>query len=154
MTFLQKEKDKQGNDIDIHLVNSINMTPVVPFFLRHYSELMVNGHSYPSFDWDKVSDHYGAIYAEQDGKILGHIVFSREHVRKEGYLWIVLSAVENDYRGRGIYTILHKYFEAHAKELGCWAIASYVHKNNEVRLASAAKVGMAPVLYFMGKRLK
>jgi GNAT superfamily N-acetyltransferase len=152
--LLSTEKDKLGNNINIYLIDSINMSPIIPFFLRHYSELMINGHSYPSIEWDKVTEHYGAIYAEQDEKILGHIVFSREHIQKEGYLWIVLSAVEHECRGRGIYTMLHEYFESHAKKLGCWAIASFIHKNNAVRLASAAKVGMAPVFHFMGKRLK
>jgi GNAT superfamily N-acetyltransferase len=151
--LLSTEKDKLGNDINIFRIDSINMSPIVPFYLRHIADLIDNGFSYPTMDWPKIEEHYGAIYAEQDGRILGHIVFSREHVHKEGYLWIALSAVEQDLRGRGIYTMLHPHFEAHAKELGCWSIASYVHKNNKVRLASAEKVGMAPVFYFMGKRL-
>jgi GNAT superfamily N-acetyltransferase len=152
--LLSTKQDKLGNNVDIYRIDNINMSPLIPFYLRHMSELIENGFSYPTIEWDKIEEHYGAIYAEQDGKIIGHIVFSREHVNKEGYLWIALSAVEHDSRGKGIYTMLHPYFETHAKELGCWAIASYVHKNNAIRLASAAKVGMAPIFHFMGKKLK
>ena len=151
--FLKTEIDKSGNAIDIFRVDSINMTSVIPFYLKHYAELIESGFSYPSIKWDKINDQFGAIYAEQDGKILGHIVFSREYVKQEGYLWIELSAVEKECRGRGIYSILHPHFEQHAKDLGCWGIASYVHKDNVVRLSSAEKVGMKPVFHVMGKRL-
>lgn len=150
--FLKTETDKKGIGIDIFRVDNINMTPVLPFFLRALAELMDNNHGYPSLDPEDL-ENCGAIYAESNGKVLGHIVFNRKYISKEGYLWIQLSAVDPDCRGRGIYTILHKYFEDHAKELGCWAIASHVRVTNETRLISAEKVGMKPIFYFMGKKL-
>ena len=115
------------------------------------ASLMDSGFAYPTTHWNDGS--CGAVYAEQDGKILGHIVYSTDNVKKMGNLWIVLSAVDENCRGRGIYTLLHKHFEDTARELGCWAISSDVHKNNKVRLASCAKVGMAPVFHYMGKKL-
>ena len=82
--------------------------------------------------------------------ILGHIVYDTE---KPERLWITLSAVDEIYRGRGIYTILHKYFEQTAKEKGCKYISSYVHVNNLVRQKSAEKVGMQPRYHLMIKEI-
>jgi GNAT superfamily N-acetyltransferase len=110
--------------------------------------LIENGFGTPVTTWDDKA--CGAVYAEQDGKILGHIVYD---TRKPGHLWITLSAVDEECRGRGIYTILHQYFEQIAKEKNCKYISSYVHVKNLVRQKSADKVGMKPMFYMMVKKL-
>lgn len=145
------EKDKFGNDVLIMHSTSLAMSPFYTFFLRQMAALMDNGFGYPMTNWE--DDDCAGVYAtDESGKILGHIVY--EYIKEKGLLWIVLSAVEEDSRGRGIYTLMHKYFEQIAKDKGCWAISSHVHKNNKVRLASAKKVGMEPIFYWMGKKIK
>lgn len=144
------ETDKLGNEIIVMHSNSLSMSPVYTFFLRQMANLIDNEFGYPITSWE--DENCEAVYVtDKDGKVLGHIVY--EHQTDKNLLWIVLSAVDTVCRGRGIYTIMHKYFEQVAKERGCWAIASHVHKNNAVRLASAAKVGMVPVFHYMGKKL-
>jgi hypothetical protein len=145
--LLGQEQDNQNNSIQIFRVDSIAMSPVYTFFIRQMAELIDKGFGFPVTSWD---DSCGAVYAMQDNKILGHIVYDS---RKEGSLWITLSAVDESCRGRGIYTILHKYFEQTAREKKCWLISSHVHVKNSIRLKSAEKVGMKPVFYFMAKKL-
>ena len=64
-----------------------------------------------------------------------------------------MSAVDKDYRKRGIYTILHRYLEVVMPELGSKKIGSHVHINNNERYASCLKVGMQPIYYRMEKVL-
>ena len=152
ITKLGTEQDKHGNTVEVFRCEELGMSPIFPFFLRHYAQLVDKGHGYPVSSWN--DKRCGAIYAMRDNTILGHIVFDRDNPNAAGALWITLSAVEESQRGCGIYTIMHKYCEQTARELGCWAIASQVHVNNAVRLKSADAVGMKPIFYTMGKRLK
>lgn len=146
--FLSTELDKAGKEINIYRVDRIAMSPVYSFFLKQMAELIDNKHAYPLTSWD---DECAAVYAEENGNILGHIVYD---LKKKDILWIVLSAVDKDHRERGIYSILHKYLEQTAKEINYNFIASHIHVNNSVRLASAEKVGMKPVYYYMAKKIE
>lgn len=150
-TFLGTETDKQGNQINIFYTDAIAMTPVYVFFLKQMAKLMENGLTFPVTSW--VDQYLGAVYAEADGKIIGHIAYSTENVPSKKMLWIMLSATDDDCRGRGIYTILHRYFEDVAREKGCIAIASHIHKNNKIRLASAEKVGLNPMMHYVAKKI-
>lgn len=147
---LGKEKDKNGRDIEIIKSTTLSLSPIYTFFLREMADLIDQGLAFPQTSWqDKDCE---AVYAQFEGKILGHIVYSKEYLTKN-VLWISLSAVAKDERGLGIYSILHKYFEEIAKEYDCYAIASQVHKKNKIRLSSAEKVGMTPIFYYIGKKL-
>jgi len=146
--FLNKEQDSLGNEIEIFRIDEIGMSPIYTFFLRQMATLIENGFGTSTTSWDDKA--CGAVYAEQDGKILGHIVYD---TRRSGHLWITLSAVDEECRGRGIYTILHKYLEQTAKEKGCKYISSHVHIKNLIRKKSAEKVGMKPMFYLMVKKL-
>jgi GNAT superfamily N-acetyltransferase len=145
--FLSTELDKNGKAINIYRVDRIAMSPVYSFFLKQMAELIDNKHAYPMTTWD---DNCGAVYAEENGNVLGHIVYD---LQKKDILWITLSAVDKSHRGRGIYTILHNHLEQTAKEINYNVIASHIHVNNTVRLASAEKAGMKPIYYYMAKKV-
>jgi GNAT superfamily N-acetyltransferase len=151
-THLATTTDKLGNSIDILHTDKIGMSPIFTFFLRHMAELIDNKFAFPLTTW---TDNDSAVYAVQGDKILGHIVYSRGGLTgSENVLYITLSAVDPECRGRGIYTILHEHFENKARELGCSAISSHIHKNNHVRLKSAEKVGMRSIFQYMFKKIK
>jgi GNAT superfamily N-acetyltransferase len=143
------EHDNKGELLEIKKVDSIAHSPIYTFFLRQQADLMDSGYSYPSTSWE--DKNCGAIYAERQGKILGHIVYDNH--RYPGASWIVLSAVDQSHRNKGIYKILHDYFEKNAIYQGCWYIASHIHVKNSIRLKSAEKVGMVPTFYLMSKKL-
>lgn len=146
--FLNKETDKTGKKLDIFHVEKISYSPVYTFFIKHMAELIDSGHALAKTSWS--DDDCGAVYAEENGVVIGAIIYSRTFLKKK-CLWIELSAVKKDCRGRGIYTILHSYFEMVAKQLNCDSISSHVHKNNSVRLESAEKVGMKILFHQMVK---
>jgi hypothetical protein len=146
--FLNKEVDKSGSHINIMQVESIAHSPVYTFFIRHIAELIDSGHALAKTSWN--DDECGAVYAEKNGEILGAIIYSTAYLKKKS-LWIELSAVAKEHRKKGVYTILHPYFEMIAKGLNCDTISSRVHMNNTVRLKSAEKVGMKLLFYQMIK---
>ena len=145
--ILATELDKQNVSIDIKLANQIGNSPVMPFFLKNYAQLIDSGYAHPVMTGSNLCK---AIYATDNGQVVGHIVFEiLKDVFSTG--WIVFSCVDDGYRGRGIYNLMHKYYEAEVKKLGATKIASFVHVNNKPRLASCASVGMEPVFYRMEK---
>ena len=142
--------DKQGSTVTIKSASSIQDTPIVSFFMRNFSALIDRGWSHPVAPIIHINTK--AFYAEIDGKIVGHIVYN---ILEDAYktAWIVFSCVDEEYRGRGIYSILHEHFEGFVKESGSRKIASYVHVDNLPRQASCASVGMRPFYYRMEKPL-
>jgi hypothetical protein len=149
---LASEIDKQGNNLEVMHCDSITEVPeLYTFFLRQMADLIDSNMAYPMITWE---DSDGAVYITQDEQILGHIIYSiGGPSKREGMIWITLSAVDPECRSRGIYTIMHKYFEQIGKANGCTSMASMIHKRNTVRLKSAEKVGMIPVFNYMMKAL-
>jgi GNAT superfamily N-acetyltransferase len=148
-TNVIKETDKNGNSVLVKTIPRIGGSEIYSFFIRQMADLIDSGHSNPVTTW---TDNDGAVYVtDEDGRILGHIVY--QHHKEKAMLWITLSAVDEAYRGRGLYKILHKYLEKVAKHLECTTIQSTVHVNNDVRLASAKSVGLNPQFYLMCQQL-
>lgn len=148
-TLLAVETDKDAREIKIYHATDLILSEVYPFFLIQAANLMDSGFAWKTKFWDE--DVSSAIYAKHNDQIIGHIVY--QHLKKERSLWIVLSSVDPAQRGKGIYSILHNYYEARAKELHCLSLSSSVHKNNKVRLRSAAQVGLHPRFHSMMKKL-
>lgn len=144
---LAKEFDKLNEYVTIKFCNSLGGSEIIPFFLKNFSKLMDDGFSHYHFAGH---NKCRAVYAEIDGKIVGHIVFDLlDDVFKTA--WIVLSAIDLKYQRRGLYTLMHKHFEEQAKKLGAKKLASHVHVNNIARQLSCEKVGMKPIYYRMEK---
>jgi len=148
ITTLSIEKDKMGNEITIKKCDSLAHSPIYTAFLRNFAEIIDKGFAYPATSWK--DDECEAVYAELNEKIIGHIVYSK---LDGSTLFIELSSVDPQYRKNGIYTILHKHFENIAKEYGCDAISSFVHKTNNIRLESIKKFDLLPEYHFMAKKL-
>ena len=151
ITQLAIEKDKTGQDVVVKFANPIGGTPIISFYHRHYSVLIENGFTNPTFAATNLK-HKG-VYLEINGEMAGHIVFE---MLDDSYktLWITFSCVEDKFRRRGLYEIMHKHIEEYAKKQGSRKIASFVHVDNKVRQASCAKVGMTPYYYRMEKNLE
>jgi RimJ/RimL family protein N-acetyltransferase len=141
--------DKTGTPILIKHTNEIGWTPVLTFFMKNYTELIESGHGHPVFTANNTNS---AIYAEIDGKVVGHILYNilDDQIKTA---WIILSAVDKDYRQRGIYNLMHTQFEKVIKTAGSKKIASHVHVNNLARQASCESAGMKKVWYKMEKDL-
>lgn len=142
--------DKTGQEVHVKYVDKIGTGPVklVSFFFKHYHKLLEDGLGSP---WMSIHNGCHAVYVEIDGNVVGHIIF--DVIVNQDRTWIVLSAVDENYRGRGLYKIMHEEFENTTKKLGCSQITSFVHVNNTSRLKSAESVGFLPQFYRMYKQL-
>lgn len=140
--------DKTGQTVCIKFCDQMGIGPekLTSFFFRNMAELIENGYG---SSWPSYSAKSMAIYAEIDDVIVGHIVFNMNSELKQSF--IVLSAVDKNYRNRGIYKLMHYQYEKVSKNLGAKDIFSFVHVNNTDRLASAASVGLYPRFYKMYK---
>jgi len=147
--LLATEQDRNGTSVAIRHIDEIADSPVVSFFLKHLAKLIDNGFA---LQLVAGTNRHQAVYAEIDGVIVGHIVYEylEQPVRTA---WITLSAIDENYKRRGIYTMLHRHFELRIRAAGAKKIASSVHVNNLARQASCEKVGMVPIYYRMEKEL-
>lgn len=145
---IAKAKDKAGTELEIWDCVSLAMSPVASFYMRHMADLIDENHAHQLFTGGNNSS---AVYATLNGKVVGAIVY--EIHPSQRMLYILLSCVDNNYRGKGVYTALHPWLEKLAKDQGCDRIGSIVHVNNTVRQESCAKVGMVPEFIRMVKHL-
>lgn len=148
------EIDKSGATLTIKHSDTLSFSPAYTFFLRRYADLVDEGNGTPCTTW---KDHEAAIFwAENNQEIVGIFSYhtTPDKVEEMGILAINLTAVHPNYRGRGIHTILNKYFENRAIELGCTHVQATVSPKNTARLATAAKDGLKTYFNLMFKRVQ
>ncbi len=148
-SLLATEKDKLGIDVEIKFCPILGGSPSMTFFLTHFVKLLESGHTHPHVNG---GNRCKAVYASINDKIVGQITFEiLDDYSKT--TWINLSAIDPEYRRRGIYNLLHKHLESMMLQLGSRKLASNVHVDNTARQASCQKVGMKPVYYRMEKEI-
>lgn len=143
------ETSKFGEPLEVFKTNDISRSCMYSFFLRNKAEVIERKLAWSFQKWNDA--HSEAVYVKLSDRVIGHIVY--KYFPKTKNLFIVLSAVDPNMRGRGIYEILHKFYEQHAISLDCKCLSSYVHVKNESRLASAKKVDLMPTFLMMVKRI-
>jgi RimJ/RimL family protein N-acetyltransferase len=149
-TTLKREVDKLNCEVTIKFCDSLGGSPLIPLFMKNFSKLMEDGHSHYHFAGH---NRCKAIYAEIDGKIVGHVVFEvLDDVFKTA--WVILSVIDADYQRRGLYTMMHRHLEEQAKRLGAKKIASNVHVDNVAMKLSCEQLGRKPIYYRMEKDLE
>lgn len=145
------EPDSTGAIVTATYMEAIGGSRIVPVLMKNFVKLIEDGHA---GKWVTFNNKSKAVYIEIDNKIVGHIVYDHRSDDLFKTAWIILSWVDENYRRRGLYKILHKYFEKVLKETGSTKIASYVSVNNAARLASCESVGMIKHCYRMEKHLE
>lgn len=135
------EKDKVGIQVEIKYCPVLGGTENLTYFLKNFVNLLEKGHTQPHIMGGNRSK---AIYAVADGKIVGQLTFEiTDDFSKT--TWIILTTVDEQYRRRGIYSMLHKYLYKIMYKLGSHKVASHVHIDNKVIQASQIKMGFKQV---------
>ena len=139
--LIANEVDKQNCAVKIKLANKIGHSPVMPFFLKNYAQLMELGQATQLMVG---SNNSKSIYVEYEDKVIAAIVFD---ILKDASstTWILFSCVDENFRRRGLYKLMHKYHAQEVKKLGSTKTAAHVHIENKTMLASCITVGMNPV---------
>lgn len=140
---------KDGTQLTIWDCYNLAMSPCASFYMKHAAQLIDDNHAHQLFTAGNTSS---AVYATLDNQVVGAIVYEIHASQRMAY--ILLSCVDKEFRGRGIYTLLHPYFEEVAQSQGCTRIGSIVHVDNIIRQESCAKVGMVPEFIRMVKLLE
>ena len=141
--------DSTGVSVQINFSPTIGESPVLPIFLREYANLIDQGYA----QYNMIgSNRSKAIYAVIDDKIIGIVVYDlADDITKT--TWVNFSFVDQQFRKRGIFKILHQVLEEQVKTVGSKKICSTVHVNNDTMLKSAKSVGRLPIFYRTEKRI-
>ena len=147
--LIATEQDKTGAEVTIYKAQSLAGSPVYPFYLKNYAELM-EADLAQNFIFS--TNRAKAVYATIDNKIVGNIIYEiQDDVFKSCYL--LFSAVDENFRQRGILKLIHKHFEVIIKKQGATKLYSFVHVNNAPRIASCVGLGLEKQFYKMSKDL-
>jgi GNAT superfamily N-acetyltransferase len=146
---LGTEKDKVGIPVEIFYCSTIGGTDNLTYFLKNFVKLLESGYTHPHIPGGNRSK---AIYAVINGKIVGQLTFElMDDFSKT--TWIILTTVDEEYRNRGIYSMLHKYLYKIMYKLGSRKVASHVHIDNKEIQASQRKMGFKQVYIRSEKEL-
>lgn len=154
MTFLEigKDLDSTSTEVSVHYSKTLICSPVYTFFLRQTADLIDNNFSLPIAA--KENSDSEVLWAVIGNQIVGILCYDTTYMNDPvPFLSIRLTAVKEEFRGRGIKGILYKYFEQKAKELNCVAIGTMVSVNHTLRLESTKKDNLVPVTTIMYKKL-
>ncbi len=140
--------DKTGKDVVVKYSNFVGGGPpdLMSFYYRSMADTIDNGHSWCRI---QIHDRCKAVYVEVDNKIVGACVVDWDPAYLS--LFVVLTAIDKEYRGRGLYKIIFEFLEQQAKELGAVEITSMVNVRNTTSFEARKSVGMYPVAYKMHK---
>lgn len=142
--------DKTGKDVVVKYCEYIGAGPkaLLSFYYRSMAATIDAGHAATTVE---IHDKCKAVYVEIDDKIVGACVVEWRSAIQS--LYVVLTAIDEDYRGRGLYKIIFEFLEQKAKELGAGEITSIVNINNQASINARKSVGMMPVAVYTKKRV-
>lgn len=129
---------KTKNDFTIYLIDDVRENKVVERFLhRMYTELEETedaGHDF-RITWTS------GLYAtdNKSGKIIGIITFTTGS--NIDYSWIGVSAVDKEYRNKGVYKALYQCLKDHIASKGWAGIRSGIAHTNVPMIMAAEKTG-------------
>lgn len=149
--IFSEEQDAKGSILVIMHSPKLALSRPYSFFLRQNADLIDNGHGMPITSWK--DEECGVIWAEQEGKVVGFIVYDHSGLESRAVLSIVLTAVDPEYRGRRIYAAMHKWFEELCREMGGLYVKATVSPKNTSRLKSCEQVGLKPMFIQMYKKV-
>ena len=148
MKMLETTQDKDGKEIQVYS-GMVAFSPAFVSLLRAYADLIDSRLAPLHFDFDNEDCMLWVQYT--DGTILGGMCFEVDDDWKA--IRLKMGWTEKEYRSMGINTLCHKWLEEEARQRNLKRIISMVHVKNEMRMRSAAKVGLNPLFYLMYKKV-
>jgi GNAT superfamily N-acetyltransferase len=148
MNLLETTVDKNGKEINVYS-GVVAFSPAFSSLLRAYADLVDSKLAPVHFDFDNEDFMLWVQYT--DGTILGGMCFGIDD--DWNAISLKMGWTEKEFRSMGINTLCHKWLEEEARQRNLYRIISMVHVKNEMRLRSAAKVGLNPLFYLMYKKV-
>jgi len=135
--------DQTHATVLIKLCKSLGDSHIIPLFLREAASLIEKGWAHNSL---MGSNDCMVIFAEVDNEVAGFIVFNFQKDFQKT-TWIVLGAVVEKFKRRGIYTMMHRCLEQVAKNNMSHHISSHIHVENTAMIKASKVIGKTPTFY-------
>jgi len=120
------EVDKLGNEVTVYFCKGQEVTPeVTSFFLKHLADLIENGHAARNYVPNLTNARI--IYLKIDNEIAGHIIWEWQG---NDTTYIIFTAIDDIYNKRGLYSMMHRYYEERIKKGGALFSKSQLHVSN------------------------
>lgn len=123
---------------------------VIKFILLSYVELLdrsLSGMGIPFANTDDV-----LMATNEKGDLTGCIVLRRTNDAIPTY-WVILTAVKQGFRGKGLHKQMHSRLDAIARANGIQYISSYVSPNNKESLRAYEKFGAEQAMIKINRKV-
>lgn len=141
------EVDKLGNEIKVNFCNYESMPArVTAFFARQWGELLEAGFATSNFIPSIKSCR--VIYLTSNDEIIGLRVWVWEHNATR----IILTAIDKNYRRRGLLKLIVKYYNIRVAQGGCTKSVTFIHVSNTAMMAAARQAGYETEVVKMVKK--
>lgn len=141
------EVDKLGNEIKINFCNYESLpSRVTAFFAKQWGELLEAGFATSNFIPSIKSCR--VIYLTSNDEIIGLRVWVWEHSATR----IILTAIDKNYRRRGLLKLIVKYYNIRVTNGNCTKSITFIHVNNTAMMEAARQAGYVPEVVKMIKK--
>lgn len=141
------EVDKLGNEIKINFCNYESLPArVTAFFAKQWGELLEAGFATSNFIPSIKSCR--VIYLTSNDEIIGLRVWVWEHSATR----IILTAIDKNYRRRGLLKLIVKYYNIRVTNGNCTKSITFIHVNNTAMMEAARQAGYVPEVVKMIKK--
>lgn len=142
--------DTTGESVAVHLLKLDEITKDLNvFFFRRWSELIDAGHASPNFMPTFKGNISRILYLTINGEIAGHILFEFTTTKDT---FIHFTVVEEKFRRRGLYKIMHKFYDGLMRNNSVAKSKSQLHVDNTAIIDAAQGVGYKIEYYRMVKQ--
>lgn len=146
------EIDKLGSEVNLYFCTGEGITPELhAFFERQVALIIEKGYASVDYLPDLVQIKAKVIYVTIDNEIAAHIIWRWESPEK---VYIILTAISDKYEKRGLYAIMHRYYEDRIKKGGAIFSKSFLHIHNKRIIDISRKNGYTVELIKMSKKLQ
>ena len=141
------EKDNQGNDVSVYFCQHEGMSAeLTAFFARQWAELLDSG--FATSNYLPSITNCRCIYVKCDNKIVGLRIWNWANPITTN---IILTAVDKDYRRRGLFSIIIDYYDRRFNDKQIIS-KTFIHVDNTVMLEAAKKNGYSAEFLKMVKK--
>jgi len=147
--LLGTELDKLGNEIKVRFCMHEHMSVMATaFFLRQWAELIELGFADPNYIPDITSCR--VLYLIDNDTIIGLRIWSWHNNTTN----IILTSIDKNYRRRGLFEILSKYYDRRVIYGNGLKSKTQIHVNNIAMIKAAEKTGYEIEFLRMAKKYK
>lgn len=141
--------DKSGATVEVNLLKMEELSRELNvFFLRRWADLVEAGHANANYIPSFKAGTSRILYITIDGEIAGHILFEFTTAKE---CFIHFTVVEEKFRRRGLYQIMHTFYDQVMSYNKVSKTRSHLHANNAAIIEAAKKDGYTVEYYRMVK---